>query len=546
MIRVSNIKISPDRSVKLDADGIKTALKGELLKKLRIGSERLKSFTIFKQSIDARKKDDVKIVFSVDISITDEKSYLKRNREKDICEIENEEPSPGVSVKNNTEHNDKVIIVGCGPAGLFCALRLAEEGFKPLLLERGEEVDKRKESVNKFWENGILNTSSNVQFGEGGAGTFSDGKLNTLVKDRDGYQKEVYRIFTEFGADREILYVNKPHIGTDRLCGIVKKIRERIIELGGEVRFSSTVADLRIEKGRICAVILENGTTIECDRLVLALGHSARDTFRMLKEKGLAMEQKPFAMGLRVQHPKDYIDRLQYGEYAKVLPAADYKVTYNADGERSVYSFCMCPGGYVVNASSEKGRLAVNGMSYSGRDGRASNSAIVVQISTSDFPDGDVLAGVALQRELEERAFKACNGKIPVQTLKSFSESIKNSDICSKTDFFTGNAPECKGKYEFADISSYLPGFMIRSYINAFPHFGSIMKGFDSPETLLLGLESRTSSPVRILRNEKLECPGIKGVYPCGEGAGYAGGITSAAMDGLRVAMEITKVTNNL
>ena len=567
MIKINNIKLSPSSKVRFDGKNwlIEKELKNEIIKKLRITTDRFISFKICKQSIDARKKEDVKLVLAVDVEIKDEAALLKKNRDKDIFVVSNiKEEDKSFKSKNNitiNECNRKIIIVGAGPAGLFCALKLAEAGLKPILLERGEDVDKRIKSVSGFWQGKPLNPSSNVQFGEGGAGTFSDGKLNTMVKDIDGRMSEVYKTFVQFGADESILYINKPHIGTDKLTEIVKGIRKRIIELDGEVRFSSQVVDIITDEKnirKVSGVVLSNGETIECDDVILALGHSARDTFEMLSKKGIAMEQKPFAMGVRVQHPREYIDSLQYGRFHEFLPAADYKLTYTHPDERSVYSFCMCPGGYVVNASSENGRLAVNGMSYSGRDSEASNSAVVVQIDTSDFPGEDILAGIRLQRRLEEDAYKVADGKIPVQSLQEFSKLYSNSDnikilnaenitknntgnIISLFDknHFDNMTPVCKGEWEYADLNTFLPNYMSSSILKAFPYFGTKMKGFDSGNTLLLGLESRTSSPVRIIRGEDLQSINCKGLYPCGEGAGYAGGITSAAMDGLKVANSI-------
>ncbi|MBR6475021.1 MAG: NAD(P)/FAD-dependent oxidoreductase [Lachnospiraceae bacterium] len=541
-----------------------------VIKKLRIASDRVMSLCIYKQSIDARKKDDVKVIFSVDIEIKDENGFIKKNRDKDVQLIEDAK-NKIKSVSNNENkveklsNNNKIIVVGAGPAGLMCALRLAQAGQKPILLERGEDVDSRLKSVEDFWQGKPLNPSSNVQFGEGGAGTFSDGKLNTMVKDKEGYMKEVYRIFIENGADESILYINKPHIGTDKLKNIVKSIREKIIELGGDVRFSTQVTDIVLDKEKqvdsdyniddsndpkqrcikVKGVKLSDGSQIECDYLVLALGHSTRDTFEMLKSKGVYMEQKPFAIGVRVQHPRDYIDTQQYGEFAKYLPAADYKLTLTREGKRSVYSFCMCPGGYVVNASSEPGKLAVNGMSYSGRDGNSSNSAIVVSVSPSDYPGEDPLAGMYLQRKLEEDAYKANDGKIPVQSLESFAESsdVGNEEVinsvCAQESFFADNQPDCKGLWEYGDLNTFLPDYIIKALLEEFPEFGKNIKGYNAKNTLLLGLESRTSSPVKICRGEDLQSVNVSGLYPCGEGAGYAGGITSAAMDGLKVADKI-------
>ena len=625
MIRVNNIKITPcekfcfrESKDKGLSDAIMAEIRRLVLRKLRIPDDRLLGFKIVKQSIDARKKDDVKVIFSIDVRLKDESGFIRKNRDKDVQLIDDaKHKSMKVFCEDDKpikcSNDKKVVVVGAGPAGLMCAYRLAYNGLKPILLERGEDVDSRLNSVEDFWQGKPLNPSSNVQFGEGGAGTFSDGKLNTMVKDHEGYMKEVYRIFIENGADESILYINKPHIGTDKLKNIVKSIRKKIIELGGEVRFSTQMTDIIFDnieddyrksdtdlkisdakirntddslgnKLRVTGVVLADGTKLDCDSLVLALGHSARDTFEMLKSKGVYMEQKPFAIGVRVQHPRDYIDTQQYGDFAKFLPAADYKLTLTREGKRSVYSFCMCPGGYVVNASSEPGRLAVNGMSYSGRDGKSSNAAIVVSVSPEDYPGDDPLAGMYLQRKLEEDAYIANNGKIPVQSLKDFAEKsfaknsniikdndiVKNNDlvndndivkdndndivndintvrncdeyidtVCSKGSFFEDNMPDCKGLWEYGDINTFLPEYITKSILEAFPEFGKSIKGYNAKNTLLLGLESRTSSPVRISRGEDLQSVNVSGLYPCGEGAGYAGGITSAAMDGLKVADRI-------
>lgn len=600
MIRVNNIKITPcekfcfrESKDKGLSDAIMAEIGRLILKKLRIPDDRLLGFKIVKQSIDARKKDDIKVIFSIDVRLKDESGFIRKNRDKDVQLIDDaKHKSMKVFCEDDKpircSNDKKVVVVGAGPAGLMCAYRLAYNGLKPILLERGEDVDSRLNSVEDFWQGKPLNPSSNVQFGEGGAGTFSDGKLNTMVKDHEGYMKEVYRIFIENGADESILYINKPHIGTDKLKNIVKSIRKKIIELGGEVRFSTQMTDIIFDniddnygqsgldikihdtesgksetdiktpddktrnfdgglynKFKATGVVLADGTKLDCDSLVLALGHSARDTFEMLKSKGVYMEQKPFAIGVRVQHPRDYIDTQQYGDFAKFLPAADYKLTLTREGKRSVYSFCMCPGGYVVNASSEPGRLAVNGMSYSGRDGKSSNTAIVVAVSPADYPGDDPLAGMYLQRKLEEDAYNANNGKIPVQSLKDFAEkSFINCDeyidtVCSKGSFFEDNMPDCKGLWVYGDINTFLPEYITKSLLEAFPEFGKSIKGYNAKNTLLLGLESRTSSPVRISRGEDLQSVNVSGLYPCGEGAGYAGGITSAAMDGLRVADRI-------
>ncbi len=592
MIRINNLKIIPGEKFRFNgikekglSDAVNAELKRLIIKKLKITEDRLIKFEIYKQSIDARKKDEVKVVFSIDVIIKDENGFIRKNREKDIVCIENAESrnvkrdNPDKKLSDVRSGNadrryygNRVIVVGAGPAGIMCALRLAEAGARPILIERGEDVDSRIKTVGGFWQGKPLNPSSNVQFGEGGAGTFSDGKLNTMVKDKEGYMKEVYRIFVENGADESILYINKPHIGTDKLTEIVKSIRKRIIALGGEVRFSSQVTDIKLSRlsentgnkeenteseqrhFKVKGVILSDGTEIECNSLVLALGHSARDTFEMLEKKGVCMEQKPFAMGVRVQHPREFIDKQQYGEFAKYLPAADYKLTFTREGKRSVYSFCMCPGGYVVNASSEEGKLAVNGMSYSDRNSPSSNSAIVVQVSPSDYPGKDALAGMRLQRKLEEDAYRTADGKIPVQSLEEFvreafakyENDTKETDIdkfvntiCTSDRYFDENEPDCKGLWQYGNLTDFLPEYITASLLEAFPEFGKNIKGYNSKNTLMLGLESRTSSPVRILRGRDLQSINVSGLYPCGEGAGYAGGITSAAMDGLKIADKI-------
>lgn len=395
-------------------------------------------------------------------------------------------------------------------------------------------MEERKSAVERFWRTGVLDTESNVQFGEGGAGTFSDGKLNTLVKDNAGRSRKVLEIFTEAGASPDILIEHKPHIGTDVLETVVKNIRQEIVRLGGEIRFHSRVTDLEIRNQRICSVTVNGTGRIPAELVVLAVGHSARDTFARLKELAVPMQPKPFAVGVRVEHPQDMINLAQYGaEAAGKLPAADYKVTASVSTGHSVYSFCMCPGGYVVNASSEREAIAVNGMSYQARDGSNANSAIVVTVTPDDFGSVDILGGVEFQRRLEHAAFRAGEGRIPVQLLKDFREAVPSRNLGDIV-------PSIKGEWKFADLREVFPEVLSRSILEAMPVFANKIPGFARPDSILSGVESRTSSPVRILRNSSYESE-IQGLYPCGEGAGYAGGITSAAMDGIKTAEAVAQ-----
>ena len=537
MIRISQLKLKVTHS---DMD-----LQKAVCKALRVKPEALGEIKIVKRSLDARKKPDIFYSYIVDVSVSGEDNVLKKNRSnKDISRANETVYKFPVDFKTVSNSNMKrPVIIGTGPAGLFCALMLAEHGFKPIVFERGEAVDKRMESVRTFWEGGALKKDSNVQFGEGGAGTFSDGKLNTLVKDISGRNKKVLELFVEAGAPEDILYVNKPHIGTDILCKVVRNMRRRIIENGGEIFFESKVTDLVIEEGRVSAVVVEQTggevREVPADSVVLAVGHSARDTFKLLYDKGVMMEAKSFAMGVRIQHPQEMINISQYGEdYPDVLPAADYKLTYQASDGRSVYSFCMCPGGYVVNASSEEGRLAINGMSYRDRGSLNANSALIVSVTPQDFGSDNPLAGVEFQRLLEERAYVAADGKIPSERLGDF---LKNTDDVKAEEYDKSTIACFKGLYqESLDMRDILPDYICEALAESIRYFGTRIKGFDRADAIISAVESRTSSPVRINRNELFES-NIKGLYPCGEGAGYAGGITSAAMDGIKVAEAIAK-----
>ncbi|MDD3252304.1 MAG: FAD-dependent oxidoreductase [Lachnospiraceae bacterium] len=529
MIRVTQVK--------LPAGHTPEALKKKLAKLLKLAPEAILEIQIKKQSLDARKKPELYYSYTVDVRTEQEETVIHKAKNPQIVLAKEETyhfPDSGTGHLKNPP-----VIIGTGPAGLFCGLMLARHGYRPILLERGADVDTRQRQVDHFWATGELDTRSNVQFGEGGAGTFSDGKLNTLVKDPLRRNQLVLELFHEFGADPAILYQNKPHIGTDVLSGIVKRMREEILRLGGEVRFGCQVTDLELSGGRIAAVLTADGSRVPAEAVVLAIGHSARDTFAMLQTRGVPMDAKAFAVGLRIQHPQKLINLSQYGmEEAGALGAASYKLTRQTKSGRGVYSFCMCPGGYVVNASSEEGRLAVNGMSYHARTGDNANSALIVTVTPEDFPDRSALGGVAFQRQLEERAFAAAGGRIPVQLYGDFRKN-RLSVCAGAVD------PEMRGQWAFADVRGIMPEALNEALLEAMEGFGGVIRGFNRPDAVLAGIESRTSSPVRIWRDEQFEST-VGGLYPCGEGAGYAGGITSAAMDGVKVAEAIAQTFGRL
>lgn len=510
---------------------------------LHISADDIILVSYVRRSVDARKKPDLFYIYTVDVVVSKEEKVFQNAKKKpdrtvSVSLVEERDYSYPARRENIRE---RVVVVGAGPAGLFCSYFLAMAGCPVLLLERGEDVDARTKTVEAFWAGGPLNPESNVQFGEGGAGTFSDGKLNTLVKDKDGRNRVVLETFVRFGAAEEILYDAKPHVGTDVLRHIVRNMRQEILSLGGEVRFGARVTDFQIASGKIQAVTVNSTERIPCDKVVLALGHSARDTFRILFEKQLPMEPKAFAVGFRVQHPQSLMDQSQYGRETWELGPASYKVTHTAGNGRGVYSFCMCPGGYVVNASSEENRLAVNGMSYSDRASGMANSAIIVSVTPEDFPEKGPLGGVEFQKNLEQKAYELGKGAIPFQTYGEFQSKVSGSkDMpCESADqAFDAMKPCVKGMVEHGDLTFLLPDECNEAFVEAMEHFGRQIEGFNHPKTLMFGIESRTSSPLRMVRDENLESA-ISGIYPCGEGAGYAGGITSAAMDGIRVAEKI-------
>lgn len=544
MIRVNQLKLPVEHK--------QEDLKKKAARALRITPEQIERQEIRRRSLDGRKKPELFYSYTVDVKTAREEQVLHRakNSQAAICrEKPYTFPKPG-----EEKLFSPPVIAGAGPAGLFAGLMLARAGYRPVILERGEDVDSRRKRVDEFWKTGNLDVRSNVQFGEGGAGTFSDGKLNTLVKDPLMRNRLVLEIFCEFGADPSILYDSKPHIGTDVLSGIVKAMRQEIVRLGGQVRFCCQVTDLVTEGGQICGVKVrqqerkpdENTEENEDDKLqekeeflpaqavILAVGHSARDTFSMLEEKKIPMDAKSFAVGLRIQHPQPLINLSQYGrEKAGSLGAASYKLTRQTSTGRGVYSFCMCPGGYVVDASSEKGHLAVNGMSYHARDGKNANSALIVTVTPEDFPEAGPLGGVAFQRSLEKLAYQAADGRIPVQLYEDYRAGRMSRQLGEIE-------PQMRGRWAFGNLREVMPEKLNLALLEAMEGFGQMIRGFDRPDALFAGIESRTSSPVRIWRNEEMESK-VRGLYPCGEGAGYAGGITSAAMDGVKVAEAIVR-----
>lgn len=528
MIRINQLKLSVGHT--------KADMKKKAAKMMRIPEDKILSLVPVRQSLDARKKNELLYIYSLNATVSGKEGAVIKNA-KNVNVVLNTEKPYRFPEHGQEPLCHRPVLVGFGPAGMFCGLMLARAGFSPLILERGEDVDSRTQKVEAFWRGGELNPESNVQFGEGGAGTFSDGKLNTLVKDPSGRNKKVLEILAEAGADPSITYVNKPHVGTDVLSRVVKNIRQEIIRLGGEIRFGCKLTDFSEAGGRLISVTVsqreEGGfyreETIPAQAVVLAIGHSARDTFRMLSEKSLDLQAKAFAVGLRIQHPQKQINFSQYGvEEPGSLGAASYKLTKQTSSGRGIYSFCMCPGGFVVNASSETGRLAVNGMSNHDRAGTNANSALIVTVTPEDFPNPGPLGGVEFQRRLEEAAFNCGKGKIPVQLYGDFKAGTLSRA-------FGDVEPAFKGGYSFGNLREVLNPSLTDAMTEGIDSFGRIIDGFDRSDAILAGIESRTSSPIRIPRTPELESA-VRGLYPCGEGAGYAGGITSAAMDGIRTA----------
>ncbi|MBK5002555.1 NAD(P)/FAD-dependent oxidoreductase [Pseudomonas sp. S31] len=524
--------------LKLPLDHPDEALREAIVERLGISDEQLLGFTLFKRSYDARKKNsELLFIYTIDLETSNEAELLRK-----FADDRNIGVAPDTRYKfvGQAPENlqERPIVVGFGPCGIFAGLLLAQMGFKPIILERGKEVRQRTKDTWGLWRKSVLNPESNVQFGEGGAGTFSDGKLYSQIKDPQHHGRKVLEEFVKAGAPDEILYINKPHIGTFRLTGMVEQMRQDMIALGAEVRFQQKVTDLLVDDGQLTGVVLESGEQLHSRHVVLALGHSARDTFRMLHAKGVYMEAKPFSVGFRIEHPQTLIDKARLGKYAghPKLGAADYKLVYHAKNGRSVYSFCMCPGGTVVAATSEPGRVVTNGMSQYSRNERNANSGIVVGIDPErDYPGGP-LAGIELQERLEAHAYVmgGSNYQAPAQLVGDFVAGKPSTAIGSVE-------PSYKPGVTLGDLAPSLPDFAIEAIREALPAFDRQIKGYNLHDAVLTGIETRTSSPLRITRGEDYQSLNLKGLFPAGEGAGYAGGILSAGVDGIRIAEAVAR-----
>ena len=537
MIRLTEIKLPLNHA----PEDLTTAI----TTKLKISAEQMASFVMFKRGYDARNKRNIQLIYTLDITLTD--SNLANDLLVQFESDNHVKATPDTSYKYVSEApenlTERPVVIGFGPCGLLAGLTLAQMGFKPIIIERGNEVRQRTKDTFGFWRQRKLNTESNVQFGEGGAGTFSDGKLYSQVKDPNHYGRKVMTEFVKAGAPDEILFVSKPHIGTYKLVTMVEKMRAEIIALGGEVRFATRVDDLHITDSKVTGVTLSSGETIKTNHVIFAVGHSARDTFQMIHDKGVYIEAKPFSIGFRIEHKQSAIDEARFGENAgnEILGAADYKLVHHCKNGRSVYSFCMCPGGTVVAAASEEGRVVTNGMSQYSRNERNANSAIVVGIDPErDYPNHP-LAGIELQRQLETLAFEL-GGKdysAPAQTIGDFLKGKPNSELGDVKPSYTPGIT-------LTDLSKALPDFAIDAIREAIPAFNKKIQGFSSDDGLLTGVETRTSSPISIKRNKDFQSINTKGLFPAGEGAGYAGGILSAGIDGIKVAEAVAKSMLNI
>lgn len=515
MIRIENLKIREDLK---DEEVIKQACLRN-----KINFEEVIEYSIFKKSVDARNKDDVFYNYAVNVKVKNEKKYKR-------AKIVNESKEK-ISIEKKRISNKQPVIVGAGPAGLFCALTLVNNGLKPIIIEQGKTVEERKKDVDEFLKTGNLNTNCNVQFGEGGAGTFSDGKLTTGLNNE--FCRVVLSEFVKFGAPEQISYESKPHIGTDNLIKIIANIRNYIIKKGGVFLFNEKVSDFEFQNGKVTAVICSK--KIETDTVILAIGHSARDTFEKLNEKNICMEKKNFSVGVRIEHKQEMINKLQYGTKTKLkLPVAEYKLAYHGENERSCYTFCMCPGGTVIASSSEKNAIVTNGMSLFARNGENANSAILVNVSPEDFSGKSPLEGMYFQKELEEKAFILGGGNYnaPIQRVEDFLNNVKTEKIGEVKPSYTPGVT-------MSNLQEILPDFVTKTLKEGIIYFDKKMKGFASNDAILTGVETRSSSPVKITRNDNYMSCSIEGLYPCGEGAGYAGGIMSAAIDGIKCAIKI-------
>lgn len=518
LLQITNIKINLEQNEE-------TAYH-KALKTAGLTDSDVISWKILKYSVDARKKDQIQKVYTLGVSV----SKYNKSR-KNVSVIEEKQYTYDLSGKQEMKHPP--VVVGFGPAGMFAAYLLACNGYRPIIIEKGGTVEERTKAVEKFWTTGELDLNSNVQFGEGGAGTFSDGKLNTGIKDKKNRIRFVLETFVKFGASEKILYDAKPHIGTDVLKNVVSNMRKFIIEKGGTFYFNTELTDITYKNNRLCQIHLDNGNVMDTEVCILAIGHSARDTFEMLYKNGISMEQKPFALGVRVEHAQKKINLSQYGFEDNRLGAASYKLTYKTKKNRGVYSFCMCPGGYVVDSSSESEMKVVNGMSYANRDGKNANSAIVVTVTPEDFENPHPLSGMEYQRTLERKAYKEGQGCVPIQKYIDFKENTVTEELGEII-------PQIKGRYKFANLNAIFPEYIVEALMEGIEYFGSRINGFNGDDVILSAVETRTSSPVRIVRDDTFQSS-VAGLFPAGEGAGYAGGITSAAIDGMKIFEYIAK-----
>ena len=530
MLRLQNITLPFDHQ--------EEALANRILERLGIPEQKLLNFSIVRKSIDARRKNHIVAVYSIDVELKDDPELLSKFSQEILISAESCMKYQLPTVGNI--HHPSPVVVGSGPCGLFSALILAQLGFNPVLIERGKDVSSRVKDVQNFWHKGQLDPESNVQFGEGGAGTFSDGKLTTQIKDKHNRSKKVLEEFVRAGAPKEILYQARPHIGTDNLVKIVKNLRNTIISLGGQVRFETKLTGIKIKDSKVAGAIINDSETIETDTIVLALGHSARDTFEMLHQLDIPIEAKPFSIGVRIEHPQSLIDKAQYGRFAshRLLGPAEYKLVHHCENGRSAYTFCMCPGGEVIASSSEPGCLVTNGMSRYSRNRVNANSALLVGVTPQDFESTSPLAGIEFQRKWERKAFEigGHNYFAPVQLVGDFFSGQPSNSLGEVRPSYTPGVTPC-------DLAQCLPGFVVETLRLAIPQMDKKLKGFAMNDAVMTAVESRSSSPIRILRDKTLQSPLIKGLYPAGEGAGYAGGIISTAVDGIKIAEAISSKT---